>query len=110
MYVSKKTHVEDINFLKSQHFISFTHQADENTEGVVKGILPAGSIFPANDHTAVGVTINSVDVSKGPRPVGVIVEGHILRDRLPQPVTPEAERVLLQLEFYPKRPRVAPED
>ena len=44
VYVKKTQTYQDINFLKSEKFISFTKQVDETTEGVVKGVLPAGSV------------------------------------------------------------------
>ena len=39
--------------------------------------------YPAKRWTAEGITINDVDVSNGAQPVGVIVDGHILIERLP---------------------------
>ena len=82
MYAGKKVTASEINFLDSEKFVSFTHQADSSTTGVVNGVLPAGSIYPNNDATAIGVTINDVDVSEGPQPVGVIVEGYVNAARL----------------------------
>lgn len=83
MYVANNANASEINFLDSEKFVSFTHQADSSTDGVVKGVLPAGSIYPKNDATAIGVTINDVDVSEGSQPVGVIVEGYVNAARLP---------------------------
>jgi len=99
MYVTN-TSVEEINFLKSQHFISFTQQADDTMAGVVDGVLPAGSIYPANDSTAIGVTINDVDVSKGAREVGVIVEGYIISDRLPVAPSADAIAAMTEIKLY----------
>lgn len=90
VYVAKRETVEEINFMGSAHFISFTKQAETamvSTAVDGRKILPAGSIFPANDATAIGITINAVDVTDGPQPVGVIVEGYIIAERLP--VAPE---------------------
>ena len=100
VYVKKTQTYQDINFLKSEKFISFTKQVDETTEGVVKGVLPAGSVFPKNDATAEGITINHVDVSNGPQPVGVIVEGHVLIKRLPAEPSSEAQKAMRELKFY----------
>lgn len=87
MYFNKEK-VSEVNFLASARFQSFTYQA---TQAMVPGedkVLPAGSVFPKNDATAIGITIHDVDLSKGDQPVGVIVEGYILEDRLP--VKPDA--------------------
>lgn len=100
VYVKKAKTFKDINFFKSEKFISFTKQVDETTEGVVNGILPAGSVFPKNDATAEGITINDVDVSNGPQPVGVIVEGHILIERLPVKPSESAQTSMREIKLY----------
>lgn len=46
VYVKKAQEVTQINFLKSQKFTSFTTQVDDTHTGVIKGVLPAGSIVP----------------------------------------------------------------
>ncbi|MFT8412301.1 MAG: hypothetical protein ABF743_10220 [Schleiferilactobacillus perolens] len=99
MYVGKKVTASEINFLDSEKFVSFTRQADSSAAGVVDGILPAGSIYPKNDATAVGVTINDVDVSHGSQPVGVIVEGYINASRLPAQPSSDAVTALKEIKF-----------
>ena len=47
-----------------------------------KGIIPAGTIVPANDATAIGVLLH--DVKKDDNPNGTIVtHGFIRKDKLP---------------------------
>lgn len=99
MYVKKKTTALDVNFLNSEKFISFTRQVDDKTAGVVNGVIPAGTIYPANDSTAEGVTINDVDVTQGAQAVGVIVEGYINAARLPVAPTAEAITALKEIKF-----------
>ncbi|MEN2315211.1 hypothetical protein ABC653_07685 [Lacticaseibacillus paracasei] len=99
MYAGKKVTASEINFLDREKFVSFTHQADSSTDGVVKGVLPAGSIYPKNDATAVGVTINDVDVSEGSQPVGVIVEGYVNAARLPVKPSTNAITALKEIKF-----------
>ncbi|MCI2095545.1 hypothetical protein [Lactococcus lactis] len=100
VYVQKAQTYKEINFLKSQKFLSFTKQVDSKTTGVKDGVLPAGSIYPANDATAEGITINDVDVSKGAQPVGVVVEGHILIERLPVKPSDAAQTAMREVKFY----------
>ena len=100
VYVQKTQTYKEVNFLKSQKFLSFTKQVDDKTPGVKDGILPAGSIYPANDATAEGITINEVDVSKGAQPVGVIVDGHLLIERLPVKPTDAAQTAMREVKFY----------
>ncbi|WP_270745033.1 hypothetical protein [Lactococcus petauri] len=100
VYVQKAQTYKEINFLKSQKFLSFTKQVDSKTAGVKEGILPAGSIYPANDATAEGITVNDVDVSKGEQPLGVIVDGHILIERLPVKPSEAAQTAMREIKFY----------
>lgn len=108
VYVKKAQTVKDINFFKSEKFISFTKQVDDKTAGVVDGVLPAGSVYPKNDSTAEGITINDVDISNGSQPVGVIVEGHILIERLPVKPTDEAQTAMREIKFYDASGKMLP--
>ncbi|MGX7393990.1 hypothetical protein [Carnobacterium mobile] len=102
VYVGKRETVEEINFMGSAHFISFTKQAETSiatagNDG--RKILPAGSVFPANDATAEGITINPVDVTDGPQPVGVIVEGYVIAERLPVEPSEEAKIAMKEIKY-----------
>jgi hypothetical protein len=84
----ESTHIDQTNFLASGRFQSFTEYVDNTFYAVVtdnrgRKVIPAGTIFPANDATAKGVTIDEVDVTDNAAPVGVIVEGYLLQQRLP---------------------------
>lgn len=57
-----------------------------NAEG--KKVVPRGSLLASdgtikNDGTVIGILANDVDVTTGPQPGSLIVEGYILKDRLP---------------------------
>lgn len=85
MYASRKS-VNQINFLASANFQAFTYQVSDagvtaNADG--RKIVPAGTVYPANDATAIGILLNDVDVTNGPQPGSVIVEGYIIESRLP---------------------------
>lgn len=99
MYVKETQTVKEINFLKSAKYVSFTYQADDTNGSVVDGVLPAGAVYPANDGTATGIVINPVDVTNGPQPVAVIVEGYILEGRLPVTPSSEAKAALKEIKF-----------
>lgn len=47
-----------------------------------------GTIFPANDATAIGILYEDVDVTAGAMPGSVVTQGTVYLDRLP--VTPAA--------------------
>lgn len=90
-FVNKES-VSQPNFLASAKFVSATYQI--NATGVTanaKGrkIVPAGTVYPANDATAIGITYTDTDVTEGPQPGSVLIEAWILKERLP--VVPSAE-------------------
>ena len=102
MYVKKPVKVEQINFLASAKYQNFTYQVSNvgvaaNAEG--RKIVPAGTIYPANDATAVGILFNDVDVTEGPQPGAVMVEGYVLTARLPVAPTDEAKTALKEIKF-----------
>lgn len=102
MYVSKKETVEQINFLASARFQSFTTQVEQT--GVVanaKGrkVVPAGTIYPKNDATAKGILLTDVDVTEGPQPGALVVEAYILEARLPVAPSAEAKTALKEIKF-----------
>lgn len=103
MYVKNDGTKEQINFLASSKFQAFTYQVGDagvtaNAEG--KKVVPAGSVYPANDGTAVGILLNDVDVTEGPQPAAVIVEGYVIEARLPVAPDPTtAKPALKEIKF-----------
>ncbi len=90
MYVESKK-MKDINWLASSHYQNFTYQAEPdeveaNSEG--RKIIPAGTVYK-KDGKAIGLTFHEVDVTKGPQPVAVMVEGYVVEDRLPAEISAE---------------------
>lgn len=73
--MQKTVKVEDINFLASTHYQSFTYTAKQSYK--------KGDIYPTNDGTALGIVLNDVTVEGTEhQPIGVLVEGYVLYDRL----------------------------
>lgn len=89
------------------HYVAFTYKlskqsslAGDPVDG--KYIVKAGTIFPANDDTAVGVILNDYDVTNGDAHAAIVVHGffstHKLQNGAP---TPDAEAALKQITFFP---------
>ncbi len=102
MYVSKKTTVNEVNFLASAKFQAFTHQINQagvtaNAEG--RKIVPAGTIYPANDNTAAGILLHDVDVTEGNQPGSLMVEGYVIGARLPVAPAETAKTALKEIKF-----------
>lgn len=102
MFINNKKTIykNDVEILATEkNLVSFTSTiSDSEIEADQEGfkIVPKGSLVDAsgvvkNDATVVGVLLNSVDVTNGPQPGAIIVEGYILKDRLP--VAPEEDAI-----------------
>lgn len=83
------------NFLKSAHFVPFTYTA--KAANATNGVVKAGTIYPANDATAVGIVFHDTEVGQ---PMSVIVEGHVYENRLPVVPSETAKTALKNIGFY----------
>lgn len=87
------------------HYVAFTYKLSKGsslavTEGSKK-IVKAGTIFPANDDTAVGVILNDYDVTNGDQMASIVVHGFFSTHKIPEAPTPEAEEALNMIKFFP---------
>lgn len=116
MYVSKES-VKEKNFLASAKFQNFTYQVDDT--GVTadeKGrkIVPAGTVYykktttttgegenatTTTTKTAIGLIFADVDVTHGPQPAAVMVEGYVLEARLPATVSAADKASMTGIKF-----------
>lgn len=58
-----------------------------------------GTVYPANDATAVGIVYEDVDVTTGNMPGSVVTKGIVYEDRLPVAVASAAKTALEGLGF-----------
>lgn len=61
--------------------------------------VPAGTVYPANGASAVGIVYEDVDVSGGDMPGSVVTRGTVYLDRLPVTPSSEAQTALKALGF-----------
>jgi hypothetical protein len=99
---AKSVSVNQNNFLASDKFVAFTYQVSDagvvaNSEG--KKIVPAGTVYPLNDATAVGILTTEVDVTNGPQPGSVMVEGYVIEARLPVAPIAAAKTAMKEIKF-----------
>ncbi len=84
-YVTNYKGISRSNFLESEiGLVTKTYQIPESM-GVADGtrkIVPAGTPFPSNDASAVGIVFTDTDVTDGPRAGSVMVAGRVLKERL----------------------------
>lgn len=102
-YVTPVTSASRINFLASAHLQSFTTLVPAAL-GVAapngRLIVPAGTILPTNDAEAKGILFADVDVTYGDQPGSLIVEGYIIKERLPVVPDAAAETAMTEIKFY----------
>lgn len=53
-----------------------------------------GTVYPANDATAVGIVYEDIDVSTGDMPGSVVTKGEVYEDRLPAKLADTAKTAL----------------
>lgn len=53
-----------------------------------------GTVYPANDATAVGIVYEDVDVTTGNMPGSVVLKGVVYKDRLPVAIAANAQTAL----------------
>ena len=100
MYVKNES-VQEKNFLASAKFQNFTEQVDDTGVEVDekgKKIVQAGTVYK-KDGKAIGLIFADVDVTHGPQPAAVMVEGYVLEDRLPAEVSEEDKATMPCIKF-----------
>lgn len=98
----KKSYTVPNSILASQKHTAFTVQVDNtgvaaNEDG--KKIIKQGTIWPQNDATARGVILYQVDVTDGPAPAALLVEGYVYKDCLPEEPSAAALSGLVKVSF-----------
>ena len=68
-----------------------------------KKIVKAGTFYPANDDTAVGIVLNDYDVTAGDQMAAILTMGFVKTAALPEAPTPECENALRMIQFFPRR-------
>lgn len=88
---------QGVMVLANDHFVSIPYDCSDLTANA-NGVIPAGTIIPANDATAVGVLLN--DVQKDDNPNGsLIIHGFIDKNKLPVEPADAAIKALSQITF-----------
>jgi len=87
------------------HYVGVAHTFNQNDAAAVtvdgRKIIKAGTIYPANNETAIGVVFSDMDVTDGDRTGTIIIHGFIKTAALPQTPTPAAITALNMIKFMP---------
>ena len=100
---SYSTFKEILEFPDHYVAVARSFPKDSALATVVDGrkIVRAGTIFPANNATAVGVVFRDVDVTDDDSNGAIIVHGFIKTSKLPTAPTAEAITALKMISFMP---------
>lgn len=104
MYVGKQVTADEVNFLASSKFTSFSTMVDDTNAAVTTDdlghkVIPAGTILPTNDAKAKGILLDEVNVTNGAQLAPLMVEGWVLGQRLPVAPTAEAITAMTTIHF-----------
>ena len=72
--------------------------------------VPAGSIIPSNNSSAVGILYENVDVTTGAMPGSIVVAGRVYTDRLPVVVDSDAASAMTGITFDTYEPTITRPD
>lgn len=87
------------NILASE--IGLIQKTKEGTQAMAveedgRKIIKAGTVFPANDATAIGIVFEDVDMTNDEkRPISVIIAGRVIAANLPVAVNDTAKAALI---------------
>lgn len=87
--------------------IGYRHaKATSGSEGLAvlqegRYVVKAGTIYPANDSTAIGIVLNDYDVTDGDATLAVVIHGFIKTAALPAVPVANALAAMKQLTFLP---------
>ena len=96
MKFTNKTVASGVNILANDHFVAVPYDCTNLTALATEGIIPAGTIIPANDATAVGVLLTDVVLAENPNGT-IVVHGFINKSKLP--VAPAETVAIPQVQF-----------
>ncbi len=83
--------------LANDHYVAMPYNCSSITANS-DGIIPAGTIIPANDATAIGVLLT--DVIKADNPNGtIVIHGFITASKLPVAPAANAKTALNMIKF-----------
>lgn len=82
--------------LKNDHYIAIPYDCTGLAALAKDGVIPEGTLIPANDKTAVGVLLTPVVLDENPNGT-IVIHGFIDKSKLP--VEPSAEVALPMVQF-----------
>lgn len=82
MKFTGKTVVSGVTILANDHWVGKTYDCTALTALATDNIIPAGTLIPANDATAIGVLLKDVNLAENPNGT-IVIHGFIKKSKLP---------------------------
>jgi hypothetical protein len=70
------------NILANDHYVAIPYDCSALTSLATNGVIPEGTIIPANNATAKGVLLNPVVLAENPNGT-IVIHGFINKSKLP---------------------------
>lgn len=70
------------NILANDHYVAIPYDCTALTSLATDGIIPAGTMIPANDATAKGVLLTDVVLAENPNGT-IVIHGFIKKSKMP---------------------------
>lgn len=84
--------------LANDHFVAIPYNCSDLITLATNGVIPAGTIIPANDATAIGVLLNDVVLAENPNGT-IVIHGFIRKEKLPTAPATAATTAMTGLAF-----------
>lgn len=95
MKFTQKTVTAPVEFLANDHFVTKAYDCTALSALATDGVIPAGTIIPANDATAQGILLNAVNLNENPNGA-IVIHGFVNAN---VSATNEAKTALKQITF-----------
>lgn len=82
MKFTQNTVIQGVNILANDHYVAIPYDCTALTALATDGVIPAGTMIPANDATAKGVLLTAVKLSENPNGT-IVVHGFIKKSKMP---------------------------
>lgn len=96
MKFTQRTIPQGKMILKNDHYVAIPYDCSALESLAQDGVIPEGTLIPANDATAVGVLLTPVILAENPNGT-IVIHGFIDKSKLP--AAPADTVVLPQIKF-----------
>lgn len=88
----------DVGVLYNSHYVAVPYDCTQLTSLATDGVIPAGTVIPANGATAFGVLLHPVTLAENPNGT-VVVDGFINVTKMPTAPVAAAITALKKITF-----------